>query len=243
MPSKARSLSVALLLVACSGGNDRARAASAGALVAYDASGLASWYGDELAGNRTASGARFDPAAITAAHRSLPLGSFVEVTSIATGRSILVMINDRGPGRKDRLIDLSRGAAQQLGFGRQSIAGVRVRAVVPSAAEASTLRAGRAAALRRSATIERVASDDMAAFARKPLPAIVEGRAYVLQVATFSNEARARALARVLDAGVTASGNLWRVRIGPLTGARAVQRARDVVADRGYGDAQILPAD
>ena len=249
MPSKAESLGAALLLVACSGGNDRALAApggagaGAGAFVAYDASGLASWYGDELAGNRTASGARFDPAAVTAAHRSLPLGSFVEVTSAATGRSIIVLINDRGPGRKDRLIDLSRGAAQQLGFGGRSTASVRIRAITPSPEIARALRAGRSAAPTSVARVDRVASDDLALLAPRPLPMIMANRAYFVQIATFSNKDRADALARTTGASVSASGNLWRVRVGPLIGAQAVQRARDAVAKRGYGDARILPAD
>ena len=245
MPSKAETLCAALLLVACSGGNDYALAApaAAGAFVAYDASGLASWYGDELAGNRTASGARFDPAGVTAAHRSLPLGSFVEVTSVATGRSIVVLINDRGPGRKDRLIDLSRGAAQQLGFGGRSTATVRVRAITPSPEIARALRAGRSVMPTNPARVERVASDDLAVLRPRPLPAIVENRAYFVQIATFSNKDRAEALARATGASVSASGNLWRVRVGPLVGAKAVQRARDAVANRGYGDARILPAD
>ena len=243
MPSKAEALFAALLLAACTGGNGRAVAAPAGAFVAYDASGLASWYGDELAGSRTASGARFDPAGVTAAHRSLPLGSFVEVTSVATGRSIIVLINDRGPGRKDRLIDLSRGAAQQLGFGGRSTASVRVRAVTPSPEIARALRAGRSAAATSEARVEQVLSDDLHLLTPRALPAIGENRAYFVQIATFSNKQRAESLARAAGATVSAAGNLWRVRIGPLVGAKAVQRARDAVANRGYGDARILPAD
>jgi rare lipoprotein A len=238
MPSNARALLATLMLVACSGGDERARAAGAtGGFVRYDARGLASWYGDELAGNRTASGARFDPAAITAAHRSLPLGSFVEVTSAETGRSILVLINDRGPHHRDRLIDLSRGAAQQLGFGARSVASVRIRTVTPSPAEAAALRAGRPVAMRGGAT-RLLATPPLPA-----LPSLVEGRRYMLQIASFSSEERARTLAAALGAGVSPAGDLWRVRLGPLVGANAVQRARDEAAGRGYGDAQILPAD
>lgn len=78
--------------------------------------GLASWYGAELAGHRTASGERFDPSDLTAAHRSLPLGSHVRVTDERTGRSVVVRINDRGPYSGGRVIDLSRAAARQLGI-------------------------------------------------------------------------------------------------------------------------------
>jgi len=91
----------------------------------YDEVGYATWYGEEIGGNRTASGERFDPAAFTAAHRTLPLGSYVEVTSLASGRTILVKVNDRGPGDRGLLIDLSKGAAQALGMNTRGA--VRVR--------------------------------------------------------------------------------------------------------------------
>jgi rare lipoprotein A len=78
--------------------------------------GMASYYGAELAGRRTASGERFDPRDLTAAHRTLPFGSKVRVTNAANGRSVVVRINDRGPFSHGRLIDLSRSAAEQIGL-------------------------------------------------------------------------------------------------------------------------------
>jgi rare lipoprotein A len=79
-------------------------------------SGMASWYGAELAGHRTASGDRFNPDELTAAHRTLPLGSRVRVTY--QGKSVVVRINDRGPFARGRVIDLSRAAAEQIGLRR-----------------------------------------------------------------------------------------------------------------------------
>ena len=76
--------------------------------------GEASYYGHELAGNRTASGERFNPQAMTAAHRTLPLGTKLRVTNKANGRTVIVRINDRGPFVGNRLIDLSLGAAREL---------------------------------------------------------------------------------------------------------------------------------
>ena len=76
--------------------------------------GEASYYGKELAGNRTASGERFNPSALTAAHRTLPLGSKIRVINKANGRSVVVRINDRGPVAKHRLIDISLAAARQI---------------------------------------------------------------------------------------------------------------------------------
>ncbi|MHA4837231.1 septal ring lytic transglycosylase RlpA family protein [Sphingopyxis sp. MSC1_008] len=108
----------------------------------YDDVGYASWYGDELAGRPTANGETFDPAGISAAHKTLPLPSYVEVTALDTGRTILVRVNDRGPMVSDRLIDLSRGAAEQLGL-TDSVAAVRVRRTNPPAAERAQLRSGK----------------------------------------------------------------------------------------------------
>ena len=80
------------------------------------ASGMASYYGRELAGNRTASGEAFDPDDFTCAHRSLPFGTKVCVRSAVTGKSVIVRINDRGPYAPGRIIDLSKAAAKELGM-------------------------------------------------------------------------------------------------------------------------------
>ncbi len=90
-------------------------------------SGEASYYGTELAGNRTASGESFDPNKLTAAHRTLPLGSRVRVTNSRNGESVVVRINDRGPFHGNRVIDLSTAAARTIGLirsgtGRVSLA-------------------------------------------------------------------------------------------------------------------------
>ncbi|WP_428629372.1 septal ring lytic transglycosylase RlpA family protein [Sphingopyxis sp.] len=108
----------------------------------YDDVGYASWYGEELAGRPTANGEIFDPAGVSAAHKTLPLPSYVEVTALDTGRTILVRVNDRGPMVGDRLIDLSRGAAEQLGL-NAGVSAVRVRRTNPPAAERLQLRSGR----------------------------------------------------------------------------------------------------
>jgi rare lipoprotein A len=78
--------------------------------------GVASYYGNELAGHRTASGERFNPGLLTAAHRTLPLGCHVRVTNPANGKSVVVRINDRGPFARGRVLDLSKSAAQQIGL-------------------------------------------------------------------------------------------------------------------------------
>jgi rare lipoprotein A len=91
--------------------------------------GQASYYGNELAGNRTASGERFNPRALTAAHRTLPLGTKIRVTNKANGKSVIVRINDRGPFVKSRLIDVSYAAAQQISMIRSGHARVRLERI------------------------------------------------------------------------------------------------------------------
>ncbi|MGQ3101980.1 MAG: septal ring lytic transglycosylase RlpA family protein [Sphingopyxis sp.] len=88
--------------------------------------GVASYYGNELAGNRTASGERFDPGQFTAAHRSLPFGSMVRVTNTSNGDSVVVRINDRGPFSRGRVIDVSHAAAREIGMQRSGTARVKL---------------------------------------------------------------------------------------------------------------------
>ena len=93
--------------------------------------GEASYYGNELAGNRTASGERFNPNGLTAAHRTLPLGTRLKVTNVANGRSVIVRVNDRGPFVRSRLIDVSLGAAREIQMVRSGKAQVRLE-IVPT---------------------------------------------------------------------------------------------------------------
>jgi len=95
--------------------------------LAYDETGIGSWYGDEFAGRLTANGEIFDPGKITAAHKTLPMPSVVRVTNLYNGRSLVVRVNDRGPFVAGRIIDLSRESARLLGFKDQGIAKVRVK--------------------------------------------------------------------------------------------------------------------
>jgi rare lipoprotein A (peptidoglycan hydrolase) len=117
------------------------------------AEGAASWYGPGFNGRKTASGERFDSNALTAAHRELPFSSMVRVTRLDTGDSVMVRINDRGPFADDRIIDLSRAAAERLGFVADGLTEVRVEAfpvdeALHEAAPSRLLSPRRIAALR-----------------------------------------------------------------------------------------------
>lgn len=106
----------------------------------YSEEGIASWYGWETrhqeGGHMTANGEAFDPRGLTAAHKYLPLSTYVKVTNLDNGRSLIIRVNDRGPFPSDhnpasgrRIIDLSMGAAQKLRFFRQEITRVRVESI------------------------------------------------------------------------------------------------------------------
>src|SRR3984957_11964232 len=95
----------------------------------YNAEGLASWYGDDFHGRYTANGELFDTNGISAAHPTLPLPSYVRVTNLSNGRSLIVRVNDRGPYHGHRIIDVSAHAAHLLDFHKRGTAWVRVEYV------------------------------------------------------------------------------------------------------------------
>jgi len=92
----------------------------------YDRTGVASWYGSDFHGRRTANGETYDMNAMTAAHPTLPMPTIVRVTNLENGRSVVVRINDRGPFAEERIIDLSRAGARELAFETNGLARVRV---------------------------------------------------------------------------------------------------------------------
>jgi rare lipoprotein A len=108
--------------------------------VGYTERGTASWYGAKFHGRTTASGERYDMHAMTAAHRTLPFGVVVEVTNLDNDRRVRVRINDRGPFKKGRIIDLSYAAARKLDMVHAGLARVKIRVVRDGASGGSTRR-------------------------------------------------------------------------------------------------------
>lgn len=102
--------------------------------------GIASWYGAFFQGKPTASGQPYNENAMTCAHRTLPLGSLLRVTNLRNHRSVLVRVNDRGPLPDDRVIDLSKAAADSLGFEQRGIARVRIELIAPPSEMAQLTR-------------------------------------------------------------------------------------------------------
>ncbi len=189
----------------------------------YDEVGYASYYGAEMAGRPTANGEVFLPSGITAAHKTLPMPSYVEVTALDTGRTILVRVNDRGPFANDRLIDLSQGAAQQLGITAQNISGVRVRRVNPPEQERAVLREGLRAAERIETpeSLLRVLRDKLA---KQPRPSAVVATRPASPSGTATPAPRATADGRFIREGGEAP-----MRAAPPP--RAVQPATSAGAD------------
>lgn len=194
----------------------------------YDETGTASWYGRQFHGRPTANGERFDMNKVTAAHPTLPLPSTVRVTNLENGRVLSVRINDRGPFARGRIIDLSRRAAQLLGFESQGTARVRVQIVRPDGSVAS--RGDVRAAPRALAAGEQAA-----------------GPLYV-QVGAFADPENARGLRARLAAHGEASvdpaqmpeGTVWRVRFGPFEDARAAQELHERLLRAGFAGARIF---
>ena len=108
---------------------ERLTAVASNSVGKFKQTGLASWYGRKCHGRKTASGETFDMNALTAAHRSLPLNCYVKVTNKSNGKSVVVKVNDRGPFHGKRVMDLSYGAAKQLGITSKGVGNVSIERV------------------------------------------------------------------------------------------------------------------
>jgi len=118
----------ALLLAGCAS-SGRTTTGSTPSSSGLPAEGVASYYADKFEGRPTASGEIYRASALTAAHRTLPFGTRLRVTHLKSGRTVIVKVNDRGPQRTDRLVDLSGAAAQALGMITEGLARVRIEQV------------------------------------------------------------------------------------------------------------------
>ena len=105
----------------------------------FSQTGKASWYSSQFHGRKTSSGERYNMNALSAAHKTLPIPSYARVTNMQNGKSVIVRVNDRGPFHGNRVIDVSRAAAQQLGFINQGTANVKVEQIIPGQTAAQTI--------------------------------------------------------------------------------------------------------
>ncbi|TMI01788.1 MAG: septal ring lytic transglycosylase RlpA family protein, partial [Betaproteobacteria bacterium] len=216
--------------------------------------GTASWYGKKFHGQRTASGEPYDMYAMTAAHPTLPIPSYARVTRVATGRSVIVRINDRGPFHQGRMIDLSYAAALKLGFAHLGSAEVELESIEPGQAVTPTQQAATTTPPAVATTPPAPAPTQQAATTTPPaaapteqaLPAPEQAVAVYVQVGAFSSRANAENLRSRLEGEfgwlkdtvqVLAVGNLWRLHVGPY---RTQDDARSV-AERIESQLSIKP--
>lgn len=197
----------------------------------YDQVGLASWYGDQFNGRPTATGERFDMHALTAAHKTLPLPGLVEVTNLANGRRVVLRVNDRGPFVDDRIIDLSRGAAEALDMLNRGVGEVRVRYL------------GRAPRLGGGTVLQTA---EAAPPPPVVAPAIVADQRYWIEVVAFRDQPQAQAAAgrigRSARVQAAIDNSMFRVLMGPWNDANAAERARQAVMADGFGGALLISA-
>ena len=206
------------------------------ALQPYKARGVASWYGRKFHGQKTSSGEPYDMFAMTAAHPTLPIPSYVRVTNLANGSAVVVRVNDRGPFLHERLIDLSYAAAWKLGYIGAGSARVEVESVLPGEAPKEAPPADTLLALTRA---EAAAP----APAEPPLPAVQELRGTFLQLGAFGSQDNAESfrarLLRQLDwltenIHIHARDGMYRLHLGPYRDAqeagRVAERIREALA-------------
>ena len=225
-------------------------AAPAAAASEFEQVGTASWYGARHHGKKTASGEPFDMNAPTAAHRTLPMGSMLEITNLDNDRTVQVRVNDRGPYSGGRIIDLSKAAAEQLDFIGRGTARVRVRSVDLRGPGEPDTPEDEAADL----PDEPVAYTALGGtLPETPLPTRVvpvSGEAYAVQAGTFAVRANAETAASRLKAtGVTEirtvnlrGGEFHVVVVGVWAERDEANAARAAVAAVGFADARVVSA-
>ncbi len=195
----------------------------------YVERGIASWYGSKFHGRKTSNGEVYDMYRMTAAHKTLPLPTFVKVTNLENGRQVVLRVNDRGPFHSNRIIDLSYAAASRIGMLGKGTALVEVRAIDPRAPQPR---------IARTTPTQAVQPPRRPAAQATPAPRIF------LQAGAFSSNFNAERLRSRLENGlsrsvrIAASGTVHRVQVGPLA---SVEIADQVAAElAGLGVAEPL---
>lgn len=195
----------------------------------YVERGIASWYGTKFHGRKTSNGEIYDMYKMTAAHTRLPIPSFVQVTNLENGKSIIVRVNDRGPFHPNRIIDLSYVAAIKLGIASQGTGLVEVRSIDPHTWD-GTLEARRPPRSNHAG-------------------AASNGTTLFIQAGAFSSRENAEQLQQRLNAlmpsrsvqlAFAETDQLYRVRIGPLPTVDEADKLTRIISDNGYPTPHIV---
>lgn len=219
--------------------------------VDYREKGIASWYGKKFHGLKTATGETYDMYQMTAAHKTLPLPSYAQVTNLKNGRKIIVRVNDRGPFHGGRIIDLSYSAAKKLDIIGQGTGQVEVQAINAASYTKQAVALG---------VVEKV--EVVSAIAALPAyrdrgepqaqlhPEVVAGPAVYLQVGSFSSVERAESFKSQLAKQIKEivflmpvyrpQGALYRVRVGPLANVEASETMAAKLKSLGVRDSHAV---
>ena len=212
----------------------------------YRERGIASWYGKKFNGKRTSSGEAYDMYAMTAAHKTLPLPSYLRVRNLQNDRSVVVRVNDRGPFLHNRLIDLSYAAAAKLGILGTGTGVVEIEAVGPEEPATQVVKTYPLQVISPAVAAEEISDS----------PAPAAGPKLYLQVGAFAqrdnavslrNRLEREALRPIFVQSAQSNGNggadaapIYRVRIGPLASVEEGDRLTERVVQLGIPDARIV---
>ncbi len=220
---------------------------------AYIERGKASWYGFKFNGERTSNGELYDMFAMTGAHKTLPIPSYVRVTNLDNRSSVIVRINDRGPFHAGRIIDLSYAAAQRLGITRAGTGNVEVEVVVPEGDPRPPLRmrkqdkVARDSGLVSQAEVGGANAGVKLADGAKVDSKLPDGT--YLQIAAFGVEKSAKQFAAsvkaklsfpVIISAIKEPNKLYRVRVGPFKDAQSIQTARDELGAINISEVHVV---
>lgn len=223
----------------------------------YEKRGTASWYGEKFHGYATSNGEIYDMYKMSAAHRSLPLPTYARVTSLDSGQSVIVRVNDRGPFHSDREIDLSYAAAARLGFLDHGTGAVKVEAINPGQWLAEQGRGGNVSPQPRAPEPRQVATNTAPqVVSQQSAPSAPEARsptnetqsapsqagsddAVYLQIAALGNSEGAQQLQQRLqveqphDVRIMSDADVYRVQVGPIRPGQEIQ-ARETLRQAGF---------
>ncbi len=219
--------------------------------------GKASWYGAEFDGKRTSSGETYNMYDMTAAHRTLPLPTYIQVTNLRNNKKVIVRVNDRGPFAKDRILDLSYAAARKLGMVGEGTTPVEIRVLdpadyAPKSTPKTTVAKPRPVPLTTPAPVSEHPPGQAAgskAQAVAETPAAATPGIYV-QVGAYARKESADAVMQDVQEALqspalivpieSAIGILYRVRVGPFSSEKAARKVFPGLRDRGYFQYRIV---
>ncbi|MHA1550129.1 MAG: septal ring lytic transglycosylase RlpA family protein [Alphaproteobacteria bacterium] len=202
----------------------------------YQAEGMASWYGSEFAGQKTANGAIFNPQGYTAAHKTLPLPSVVKITNLDNGRLTYARVNDRGPFTKNRVMDVSEAVATELQMKAQGTARVKVELMPVESAELKRLAM-------QSTPASSVVTTQPAGLSTSEMTTPTTGQYYVQAGAlasTTNAETMRGQISSVGQASIVEEGGYFKVRVGPYQTVDQARQAKQSLQSHGISSPGLI---